>query len=279
MIEPQESNIIRLANVPQLTTHRSTMSQTAAHCHRHTDASGGHHAHVYPAPGGLKEANRQWFDSQAHNHEGGYEAQPMAQDMAKKASTVFLDTFPFDKSQTIVMDFACGTGMISQHLAAHAKKIIGVDISPNSVDFYNERAAKQGVSPNEMKAICADLTERGKTEHDLFDGIQFDVIVCSGAYHHFDDINAMTKILASYLKPGTGVLAVIDILTSTEAASLLSKHDHIVAHTSGFDEELIRFAFINTGGLREFSFVPAFDMTWHEKDVCLFVAKGVSPSL
>ncbi|KAL5636259.1 hypothetical protein ACGC1H_004916 [Rhizoctonia solani] len=251
------------------------MSQTVAHSHTGAENPG----HTRPAPGGFKEANRQWFDSQAHNHAGGYEAQPAAQNMAKKAGEAFLVAFPFDKSQTVVMDFACGTGMVSQYLAPHSKKIIGVDISPKSVEFYNERVAKQGIPPDEMKAICTDLTERGKAESDIFDGIEFDVIVCSGAYHHFDDINDITKTLASYLKPGTGMLVIVDVLASPEAAYLLSKHDHIVVNTNGFDEELIRSTFVDAGGLREFSFKPAFQMDWHEKEVGLFVAKGVRSSL
>ncbi|KAG8685013.1 hypothetical protein FRC11_011280 [Ceratobasidium sp. 423] len=255
------------------------MSQAPAHTHTHTENGAGHRAHTRPAPGEFKEANRQWFDAQAHNHAGGYEAQPVAQDMARKASAAMLDAFPFDKGSTVVMDFACGTGMISQNLAPHSKKIVGVDISSKSVDFYNERVTKQGVPPEEMRAICVDLAERGKAEHDALDGVEFDVIVCSGAYHHFDDINDMTKILASYLKPGTGTLVVIDIIASPEAAHALSSHDHIVVHGNGFNEESIRSAFVDEGGLQEFSFKPAFQMNWHEKGVGLFVAKGVRPSL
>ncbi|QRW26838.1 methyltransferase domain protein [Rhizoctonia solani] len=206
------------------------MSQASFHSHAHTESSTGyhthgHHAHGHHATGGLKEANRQYFDGLAHSHEGGYENIPIAQPMADKACAAILEAFSFDKSQTVVMDFACGVGLISERLSPHSKSIIGVDISSKSADFYNERAAKQGVPPDQMKAICVDLTERSKAEEDVFGGIEFDVIVCSAAYHHFDDINQMTKVLASYLKPGTGVLIVIDIKESPEAANSLSSHN------------------------------------------------------
>ncbi|KAJ1310570.1 hypothetical protein OPQ81_007299 [Rhizoctonia solani] len=255
------------------------MPQTTLHSHSHIKNGLLHHAHVLPGPGEFKEANRQWFDAQAHDQEGGYEAKPIAQEMARKASVAFLEAFPFDKSQTVVMDFACGTGMISRNLIPYSKKIIGVDISSKSVDFYNERTTKQGIPPEEMRAICADLTERGKGDNDVFGGVEFDAIVCSGAYHHFDDINHMTKILASYLKPGTGTLIITDFIASPEAEHVLSSHAHVVPHTSGFSEELIRSTFVDAGGLREFSLKPAFQMNWHGKDVGLFVAKGVRPSL
>ncbi|KAF8710484.1 S-adenosyl-L-methionine-dependent methyltransferase, partial [Rhizoctonia solani] len=259
------------------------MSQASFHSHAHTESSTGyhthgHHAHGHHATGGLKEANRQYFDGLAHSHEGGYENIPIAQPMADKACAAILEAFSFDKSQTVVMDFACGVGLISERLSPHSKSIIGVDISSKSADFYNERAAKQGAPPDQMKAICVDLGERGKAEEDVFGGIEFDVIVCSAAYHHFDDINQMTKVLASYLKPGTGVLIVIDIKESPEAANSLSSHSHVVAYTGGFNEEMIRSAFVNEGGLQEFSFKPAFQMNWHGSDVDLFIAKGTRPS-
>ncbi|CAE6434509.1 unnamed protein product [Rhizoctonia solani] len=255
------------------------MSEAISHSHTHADNGASHHGHGHHAPGGLKEANRQFFDGLAHSHDGGYENIPIAQPMADKGSAAILDAFPFDKRHTVVMDFACGVGMISQRLVSHSKSIIGVDISSKSVDFYNERAAKQGVPPEQMKALCADLTERGKAENDAFGGVEFDVIVCSAAYHHFDDINQMTKVLASYLKPGTGTLIIIDIMESPEAARALSSHGHIVAYTRGFSEELIQSAFVDAGGLQDFSFKPVFQMDWHGTDTSLFIAKGVRPSL
>ncbi|KAJ1300222.1 hypothetical protein OPQ81_005053 [Rhizoctonia solani] len=255
------------------------MSQTAPHSHTQAESQTVHPPHVPLAPGVLMDANRQWFDTQAQNYEGGYEAQVIAQEISQQASAEFLKAFPFDKSQTVVMDFACGTGMISQKLAPHSKRIIGVDISSKSVELYNEHVAKQGVPREEMKAICVDLTERGNTRNDPLDGVEFDVIVCSGAYHHFADIDDMTKVLASYLKPGTGTLIIGDIIASPEAEYVLSLHEHKVVHTSGFNEELIRSAFVDAGGLRDFSFKPAFRMNWYGRDVDLFIAKGVRPNL
>ncbi|CAE6429578.1 unnamed protein product [Rhizoctonia solani] len=256
------------------------MSQTShSHSHTHTENDNAHHTHAHHSSGGFKEANRQWFDSKAHSHEGGYETQPAAQEMANKISATVLETFPFDKSQTVMMDFACGTGMISQRLAQHTKSIIGVDISPKSVDFFNERAAQQGASPEQMKAICADLTERGKVENDLFGGILFDVIVCSVGYHHFEDVDAITKVLVSYLKPGVGTLVIIDFIESPEAEQILKSHGHVVVNTGGFNEEMIKSAFVREGGLQAFSFKPAFQAVMHERIVNMFVAKGVRPSL
>ncbi|CAE6429569.1 unnamed protein product [Rhizoctonia solani] len=156
--------------------------------------------------------------------EVGYEASPARQLATKKAIATILEAVPFDEDKTIAMDYACGTGLLSQGLAQHTKTLIGVDISPKSVDYYNERVANQGIPPDEMKAICAELVERGTGNVDLFNGIEFDVIVCTQAYHHFEDINGVTKTLASYLKPGTGVLVVVDMIRSSESEKLHKDH-------------------------------------------------------
>ncbi|CAE6444247.1 unnamed protein product [Rhizoctonia solani] len=260
------------------------MSGASHHTHTHTHEGGGaehHHSHSHdPAvhshhtPGGIKEANRQHFDSQAHHHSDGYEASPARQLASKKAVAAILEAVPFDEDKTVVMDYACGTGLVSQGLAPHTKTLIGVDISSKSVEYYNERVANQGIPSDEMRAICTELVERG-TGDDPFGGIEFDVIVCTQAYHHFEDINSVTKTLASYLKPGTGVLVVVDMIRSSESEKLHKDHGHVVVYKGGFEEEPIRSAFVDAAGLQNYSFKPAFQMGWEEKQVDLFIATGV----
>ncbi|KAJ1310554.1 hypothetical protein OPQ81_007284 [Rhizoctonia solani] len=261
------------------------MSGTPHHTHTHTHEESGvvhHHshshdpsAHSHHAPGDIKEANRQYFDSQAHHHSEGYEASPARQLATRKAVAAILDTVQFDEDKTVVMDYACGTGLLSQGLAPHTKTLIGVDISPKSVDYYNERVANQGIPPEEMNAICLDLVERGTGEADPFNGIEFDVIVCAQAYHHFEDINSVTKVLTSYLKPGTGVLVVVDMIRSSESEKLHKDHGHVVTHKGGFEEDSIRSAFVDAAGLLNYTFKPAFQMGWQERHVDIFIATGV----
>lgn len=63
--------------------------------------------------------------------------------------------------------------MISQRLAPHCKKIVGVDISEKTVEYYNERVANQGIPEEEMKAVHLELTG----SEDELGGEKFDVIV------------------------------------------------------------------------------------------------------
>jgi len=84
----------------------------------------------------------------------------------------------------------CAAGLVSRELAPHAKCIVGVDISQNMVDHYNQSVANQGIPPEEMRAVCCDLT----AVPDQLDGMKFDVVVVSlpvacDSYHRDDAYN------------------------------------------------------------------------------------------
>lgn len=64
-------------------------------------------------------------------------------------------------------------GLISRQLAPEAKTLVGVDISQGMVDEYNHRVMNQGISTEEMRAVCVEL----KGEDGELDGARFDVIV------------------------------------------------------------------------------------------------------
>ena len=100
------------------------------------------------------------------------------------------------------------TGLVSEGLVPYAHKIIGVDISQAMVDIYNQKAMNNDVS-EKMHASVADILASEIPEE--FQNV--DVVVCSMAYHHIQDINHTSKTLASLLKKG-GHLLVVDLLKS-----------------------------------------------------------------
>ena len=96
------------------------------------------------------------------------------------------------------------------------------------------------------------------------------------AYHHFTDINAVTRTLTFFLKPG-GSLIITDMIkpdnTSETDTLFPQNYHHIVAHPNAFDEETIRTVF-DGAGLREFKLTRAGSAIMHGKDVDFFLAKG-----
>ncbi|KAI0738026.1 S-adenosyl-L-methionine-dependent methyltransferase [Daedaleopsis nitida] len=235
------------------------------HGHNHHDGHGGH-------PHDFAAANRAHFDEHAHKHTGVSHAH--ADQLAIRAIDAFRKAWPdlFDDERTTVLDYACGTGAVSRQLCQHVKSIVGVDISPGSVDIYNTQVSNQGLEPDEMKAVCLQL----KGEPGELGDAKFDVIVCCASYHHFASIEDTTRVLASFLKPG-GSLIVSDIRAAEDHHELFAPtHHHIVPHKHGLCEDAVRGAF-ESAGLVNFEMQDAFKakLKGTKEEVQWFVVRGV----
>ncbi|KAH7107308.1 S-adenosyl-L-methionine-dependent methyltransferase [Auriculariales sp. MPI-PUGE-AT-0066] len=188
---------------------------------------------------------------------------PLARMIAEKVGRAITKSYDFDEDGTRVMDFACGSGLLSRVLAAHCASITGADINPAVVARYNARAAQQGLSPAEMSAILvSDLPEPNPAESE--EGM-FDVVACSMAFHHIKDINAAVRELANRIHPG-GALFVADLLhdaleigSSSSSSAPRGRLLHVggpihlhapgsnVEHPDGFTREEVLVAFQNVG--------------------------------
>jgi len=214
-----------------------------------------------------EESNRHYFNETAHQYNHRHDAQTTAQ----KLGGAMKDTGLFKEGVTTVMDFACGTGLISQVLAAEDPKlIVGVDISQAMVDQYNKTVSDNGVSLEEMKAIC--VTEFRENEEQL-EGITFDVIVCASSYHHFPSIDEVTKTLVSYLKPGGSLLVADLIHDESTHESFPPGAEHIVPHKGGFSEADIRTTF-EKAGLGNVTFEKVAEAKHGGHPVNFFLARG-----
>lgn len=253
--------------------------------HPHTTT---HSAHHIPTTGTitasphiqqLEAANKAHFDAHSETYDTEH---PHAQVLALRLSRALRQVLPLDEDTTCVLDYACGSGQVSRALAPHVARLVGVDISPRMVEQYNARADAQGLEPHEMRAVCT------LAELDAQD--RFDLVVCSMAYHHFAAVDDVSRELVKYLKPG-GTLAVADIAdvdTDTGLPScrdrdsdggapplppLMAGYEHIVAHTRGFSEEVIRALFVGTG-LEDVSFELFTSAKRQGRDVHFFLATG-----
>ncbi|KAI0395176.1 hypothetical protein F5Y17DRAFT_474871 [Xylariaceae sp. FL0594] len=93
-----------------------------------------------------------------------------------------------------MLDYACGTGMMSRAIAPYTTQCVGMDVSEKMVAAYNARAENQGLLKREMHAIVGDLTaptvSQDLMSSDLFD---FDIAVVGGGLHHFADPELAAK--------------------------------------------------------------------------------------
>ncbi|KAJ7778728.1 S-adenosyl-L-methionine-dependent methyltransferase [Mycena maculata] len=226
-----------------------------SHSHSHSHSEGGH-GHSHDEGGG-------WTGDNVHL----YEQQPMAVDIGDRVSKAMRKAYPFDEDTTTVMDFACGTGLISRGLAPYCKSVVGVDINQAMVDHFAERINNQGIPPEEMRVVCADL----KGDDSELDGEKFDVIVCSAAYHHFASIDDTTQTLSFFLRPG-GCLLVADFMKGPGVLPVPED----VPNNMGFAEADIQKAFVGAG-LEAISVDQFTKAKFHGQMVDLFLAKGTKP--
>lgn len=90
-----------------------------------------------------------------------------------------------------ILDFGCGTGLLSYNLTDIAIKIVGIDNSQKMVEEFNKK------SPNLQKI-------RAYTSFEKIDE-RFDLVVSSMTLHHIKDIANLIKQLTNYLAPGAKV--------------------------------------------------------------------------
>ncbi|KAI0085964.1 S-adenosyl-L-methionine-dependent methyltransferase [Irpex rosettiformis] len=232
------------------------------HEHHHHDAGKEH--------SDFAGANEAYFDAGAEKND----VQPEWVKLAHDAVEAILKAYPesFDKDKTQVLDFACGTGLVSRELFPHVNSILGIDISQASVDVYNRHVTEQGISPEKLKAVKTLL----KGEDGELDGNKYDVVVCTAAYHHFDDVNDITRILASFIKPG-GSLVITDTMPEASIGSAPEMYErvaHVVPHQHGFTEEQTR-AIFEKAGLKDVDYRFGADASYEGRKLTFFIARAI----
>ncbi|KXN91973.1 hypothetical protein AN958_11033 [Leucoagaricus sp. SymC.cos] len=238
--------------------HTHTHTHTPIHAHHHHENAHGHH-------GSVAQANREFFD----DLDDGFDKIPFVKERAARVVKAIVKAYPnLDKEKTTAMDFACGNGHVSIAMLPHVKSILGVDISERMAARYNEKLEDS----ENASAVAIEL----KGEDNELSGARFDIIFCSSAYHHFESIDEITRILVSFLKPG-GALLIADMVNKEEGYAIPQDAQEAVPHKHGFSKGDIRKAF-EAGGLtmKVFEDIPSSE---DHADLDLFLAIGEKPSI
>lgn len=178
-----------------------------------------------------------------------------------------------------LLDYACGTGSITNALAGSVDTIRGIDISENMVAKYNEAARQSGMTSDHCQAVVGDLFADTVPDHlttpDLY---QFDIAVIGLGFHHFENPGLAIKRLTERLKPGEGVLVIVDFLPFSRDDDASANSAAHTIKTHGFDREAMAKMYADAG-LEAFDFdvlpepaVMEFESGTKKRDV--FIAKG-----
>lgn len=131
------------------------------------------------------------------------------------------------KPGATILDFACGPGVLDRIFVpfleggSTTSEIVGVDINEGFLNrFKSELDLITKGYLISTRIVKADILS-AEAEEDIRPlESSADVVVCSLAYHHFHDFGAMTKKLASFLKPG-GWLYIVDFYREIAGAEVL----------------------------------------------------------
>ncbi|RQW88432.1 MAG: class I SAM-dependent methyltransferase [Geobacter sp.] len=142
-----------------------------------------------------------------------------------------------------VLDYGCGTGLVTLCLQPLVRSITGADTSDGMLEILRGKVAGQGLTNVKMVLLDPD--------RESFPAESFDLLVSSMMLHHVDDPVKLLNDFYRMLRPG-GALAVADL--DAEDGSF---HGHgLSAAHSGFDRDRMR-AMLEEAGFRETRAVTA----------------------
>ena len=121
----------------------------------------------------------------------------LAQDVGRS----LLDAVAFGP-QMDVLDFGCGTGLITLQIQPLVRSVTSVDTSQGMLDVLQNKLKKNDIA--NVKTRSLDLEKGGELEG------RFHAIVSSMTLHHVPDTAALISRFFDHLEPG-GVLALADL--------------------------------------------------------------------
>jgi 2-polyprenyl-3-methyl-5-hydroxy-6-metoxy-1,4-benzoquinol methylase len=137
------------------------------------------------------------FDSAAATWDENPTRVKLAHDVARAIRETITLTPEMD-----VLDFGCGTGLLTLGLRQQVRSITGADSSPGMLDILNQK-----ISSFELTHVKTALFNPDNPASLTGD---YDLIVSSMTFHHVPEIPGMLALLWSHLRPG-GRLAIADL--------------------------------------------------------------------
>lgn len=128
-----------------------------------------------------------------------------------------------------VLDAGCGTGLCAPHVAKHAGRLVGVDLSPGMID-------KARTLDTYDQLAVADLTSFMR-QHPT----AFDVVISADTLVYIGDLTPVFQAAAETLRPGGWLLFTTEDHTDDDQTFVLSPTGRYT-HASHYVEDALRAA-------------------------------------
>jgi 2-polyprenyl-3-methyl-5-hydroxy-6-metoxy-1,4-benzoquinol methylase len=174
-------------------------------------------------------AEKRDFDKDA----AGWDENPVRTKLANDIAGTLTRQMALD-SRMDVLDFGCGTGLLSLAWAPRVKTLTGVDSSRGMLEVFAAKAARQNLA--NVRTQHLDL-DRG----DILTG-RFDLIASSMTLHHIQDIRRLLHQLYHVTAP-SGHLCIADLDLD---GGQFHENNTGVFHP-GFERATLRQAFADAG--------------------------------
>lgn len=133
-----------------------------------------------------------------------------------------------------ILDFGCGTGLVTFPLGSLVHSVTGMDTSKGMLEVFEGKAQRKQV--DNIKTLHLDLAKG-----DIVSG-RYHVVISSMTLHHVKDTLALLKQFHLVLYPG-GYIAIADL---DEEGGRFHDHNDGVFHF-GFDREKLCQLFVEAG--------------------------------
>jgi len=183
----------------------------------------------------------------------GWDSNPDVVAYSEKAFDSLSDVI--DLNDLRVLDFGCGTGLLTEKISTYAKQVVALDTSEKMITILNDK------SLSNVSAISEELSENLVVGNKLFKE-KFDLIIASSVCGFIPEHEKILTVIKSLLKP-TGTFIQWDWLSTRKDGDF------------GLNKDAVEKAYINVGLELSNIDVP-FSMSSSEGDmpVLMGVAKN-----
>lgn len=186
-----------------------------------------------------------------NKHAAAWDENPGRLEMADSVFSAIQNTLKLSKNMD-VLDFGCGTGLLSLRILPFVHTVTGADSSTGMLDVLNSKIAAQNLSM--IKTLFIN-TEHGESLTGTYD-----VVTSSMTMHHIKDPALLIRQLHEIIKPG-GYLCIADLDPDD---GKFHDNNYGVFH-KGFHRDKMKRLF-SDAGFTEISVVTAAEITKPDAD-------------